>query len=133
MKKMIVLLVLVFLSIQVAFCLADSNSQIPPPVFCEPDIVWQAHLLILPLCMSVVSYDESVSFDQNSEIKIADKEIIKFFQIYINEKTIFVFLLILPAGLDALSGQEKIIDVDVTSDKLDITTAFRIYVLGWPL
>ena len=135
MKKMIVLLVLI-LCIQVNFCLAESESQsLPPPlVLCQPEIAWQAHLLILPLFMSVVSYDNSVNFDRNSEIKIIDKEIVKLFQIYINEKTIFAFLLVMPAGIDALPGLEKIIDVEVnTADGYDTATVFYLYVLGWPL
>jgi len=120
MKRLMIALIVAL----VVFSHTSLTQAIPPPlVQCEPEIAFQSRLLCLPLFILIVSYDDSVDFDQTSEVKIISNELIKLGQFYINEKTILTFLLILPAGLEALPDDERYIPVEVnTVEGYDVAT-----------
>ena len=127
MKRLIIVLMVA----SIIFSYASLTQAMPPPlVQCEPERAFQSRLLCLPLFMLIVSYDRSVDFDPTSEVKIISDELVKLGQFYINEKTILTFLLILPAGLEAVPNEEKTISVEInTAEGWDVTTV--LWLINW--
>jgi len=127
MKRLIIVLMVA----SIIFSYASLTQAMPPPlVQCEPERAFQSRLLCLPLFMLIVSYDRSVDFDPTSEVKIISDELVKLGQFSINEKTILTFLLILPAGLEAVPNEEKTISVEInTAEGWDVTTV--LWLINW--